>query len=576
MRMINPLHSTPPIFYENLRHLVFATAEKFGDKPLYEYLEGGERRAVSYREFATMVEEFATALDAHGLAGGRIVMIGETHPTYLATYIATVATGGVIIPMDKELAPDQVEAFIKLAEADAVVYTAGMNQRFRFNEEAYSFLRLRVPVSPLEGYEKSENLVSYADMLADGRAAIEAGNRSYVEREFAMDECAILLFTSGTTGTSKGVMLSHGNVIAALNSATHTMPYDDKCTFVSVLPVHHTYEMLCGQLGVLAIGGSMFINDSIKHVLKNFATYKPNTLVLVPLFVETLHKRIWEKIRQRGMEKKVRFAMKLAESMLNVGIDIRKKLFSEITEAFGGNLTSIVCGGAPINPKILKDLYLFGITVFEGYGITECSPLVAVNSARVLRPRSVGAPVFGCEVKIDFEGSEEAPTDSPRTGEILVKGPNVMLGYYKNEEATAAAFTEDGYFRTGDIGYLGKDNYIYITGRKKNVIILSNGKNVFPEELEEYLSEIPYVKESVVIGRKQNGAEVAITAIVVPDIQHPDLDGKTPSQVYDLVHDAVMAVNKGLPTFKHITGIEIRNEEFEKNTSKKIKRYLVQ
>ena len=576
MRMLNPLHSTPPIFYENLRHLVYATAEKFGDKPLYEYLEGGERRAVSYREFAAMVEEFATALEVHGLAGGRIVMIGETHPTYLATYIATVATGGVIIPMDKELAPDQVEAFIKLAEADAVVYTGGMNQRFRFNEEAYSFLRLRVPVAPLEGYEKSENLVSYADMLADGRAAIAAGNRSYAEREFAMNECSVLLFTSGTTGTSKGVMLSHGNVIAALNSATHTMPYDDKCTFVSVLPVHHTYEMLCGQLGVLAIGGSMFINDSIKHVLKNFATYKPNTLVLVPLFVETLHKRIWEKIRQRGMEKKVRFAMKLAENMLNVGIDIRKKLFSEITEAFGGNLTSIVCGGAPINPKILKDLYLFGITVFEGYGITECSPLVAVNSSRILRPRSVGAPVFGCDVKIDFEGGEEAPADGPRTGEILVKGPNVMLGYYKNEEATAAAFTEDGYFRTGDIGYLGKDNYIYITGRKKNVIILSNGKNVFPEELEEYLSEIPYVKESVVIGRKQNGAEVAITAIVVPDIQHPDLDGKTPSQIYDLVHAAVMAVNKGLPTFKHITGIEIRNEEFEKNTSKKIKRYLVQ
>ena len=575
MRMTNPLHSIPPIFYENLRHLVYATAEKFGDKPLYDYLEGGEKRTVSYRDFATMVEEFATALDVHGLAGGRIVMIGETHPTYLATYIATVATGGVIIPMDKELAPDQVEAFIKHSEADAVVYTAGMNQRFRFNEEAYSFLRLRVPVAPLEGYVKGENLISYADMLADGRAAIEAGNKSYTEREFAMDECAVLLFTSGTTGTSKGVMLSHNNVISALNSATHTMPYDDKCTFVSVLPIHHTYEMLCGQLGVLAIGGSMFINDSIKHVLKNFASYKPNTLVLVPLFVETLHKRIWEKIRQRGMEKKVRFALKLAESMLAVGIDIRKKLFSEITEAFGGNLTSIVCGGAPINPKILKDLYLFGITVFEGYGITECSPLVAVNSSRVLRPRSVGAPVFGCEVRIDLDGDEDAAKDGPRTGEILVKGPNVMLGYYKNEEATAAAFTEDGFFRTGDIGYLDKDNYIYITGRKKNVIILSNGKNVFPEELEEYLSEIPLVKESVVIGRKQNGAEVAITAIIVPDFQHQDLDGKTPSQVYDLVHDAVMAVNKRLPTFKHITGIEIRNEEFEKNTSKKIKRYLV-
>ena len=192
-----------------------------------------------------------------------------------------------------------------------------------------------------------------------------------------------------------------------------------------------------------------------------------------------------------------------------------------------------------------------------------------------MRIYDISQPVFGCEVRIDLDGDEDAAKDGPRTGEILVKGPNVMLGYYKNEEATAAAFTEDGFFRTGDIGYLDKDNYIYITGRKKNVIILSNGKNVFPEELEEYLSEIPLVKESVVIGRKQNGAEVAITAIIVPDFQHQDLDGKTPSQVYDLVHDAVMAVNKRLPTFKHITGIEIRNEEFEKNTSKKIKRYLV-
>ncbi|MBO7762525.1 MAG: AMP-binding protein [Clostridia bacterium] len=571
MKMLNPLSSIPPINYTDLRHLVVNTAETFGDKPLYDYNEGGEKKTVTYPGFAAMVESFATALDAAGLAGHRVVMIGETHPAYLATYIATICTNGTIIPMDKELAPEQVAAFIKHAEADVVVYTAAFNSRF--TAEEYDFLTLRVPVQPEADYVRREGLVSFADMLADGAAAKAAGNTSYAERDLDMEKCAILLFTSGTTGTSKGVMLSHYNIISALNSATHTMPYDQSCTFVSVLPIHHTYEMLCGQLGVLAIGGSMLINDSIKRVLKNFAEYKPNTLILVPLFVETLHKRIWDEIRRRGMEKKVRFGMSLAERLLGIGIDIRKKLFSEITAAFGGNLTSIVCGGAPINPKILKDLYLFGVTVFEGYGITECSPLVAVNSSRVLRPRSVGAPVFGCEVKIDYD---DAPTDGgPRTGEILVKGPNVMMGYYKNEEATAAVFTEDGFFRTGDIGYLDKDNFIFITGRKKNVIILSNGKNVFPEELEEYIAEIPFVKESVVLGRKHEGAEVAITAIVVPDLENPALGGMTPSAVYDAVKAAITEINKRVPTFKHITDIEIRTEEFEKNTSKKIKRYLV-
>ena len=575
MRMVNPLQATPPVLYTDLRHLVYETAETFGDKPLYDYLEGGEAKTITYRGFADMVEALGTAFEARGLVGGRIAVIGETHPAYLATYIAVVATGGTIIPMDKELAPDQVAAFMKHAEADAVVYTASMNGRFEPTDPAYEFLRYLIPVSPTAEMVEEGRVVAFNTLVAEGRAAFDAGNTAFVGRELPMDTCAILLFTSGTTGTSKGVMLSHGNIIAALNSATHTMPYDASCRFVSVLPVHHTYEMLCGQLGVLAIGGSMFINDSIKHVVKNFANYKPNTLILVPLFVETLYKRIWDTIRKRGMEKKVRFAMKLAERMLAVGIDLRKKLFAEITNAFGGELTSIVCGGAPINPKIIHDMYIFGVTIFEGYGITECSPLVAVNSDRVLRPRSVGKPVFGCEVKIDF-GDSEAPTDgSPRTGEILVKGPNVMLGYYKNDEATAEVFTEDGFFRTGDIGYLDRDNFIFITGRKKNVIILSNGKNVFPEELEEYLAEIPQIAETVVVGRKKDGAEVAIVAIVVPNADHPDLAGKTPSEVYKLLHDAVMTVNKKLPTFKHITGIEIRNEEFEKNTSRKIKRYLV-
>jgi len=310
----------------------------------------------------------------------------------------------------------------------------------------------------------------------------------------------------------------------------------------------------------------VFINDSIKYVMRNFAYFKPNTLVLVPLFVETMYKKIWDEINKKGMTKKVKLGMKASNALLALGIDKRKEIFSQILDAFGGNLTSIVCGGAPLSPQLIKDFYSFGITILEGYGITECAPLVAVNSPGKIRFHSVGQPVYGCEVKIDKADDEEA-------GEILVKGGNVMMGYYKNPEATAEVFTEDGFFRTGDIGYMDKDNYIYITGRKKNVIILSNGKNVFPEEIEERLSDVEIISECVVIGRKNENGDIVITAIAVPNMEK--LEGKSEEEVYDAVKAAINEANRHLPSFKQVHEIEIRYEEFEKTTSRKIKRYAI-
>ena len=381
-----------------------------------------------------------------------------------------------------------------------------------------------------------------------------------------MQEMCALLFTSGTTGTSKGVMLSQKNLTAAVNASCLSMSYDHKNTFVSVLPPHHTYELTCGNLAMINIGGSVFINDSIKYAMRNFASFKPNTLVLVPLFLETMHKKIWDEINKKGMTKKVKLGMKASAAMLAVGVDKRKQIFSQILGAFGGNLQSIVCGGAPLSPQIIKDFYAFGITVLEGYGITECAPLVAVNSPGKVKFHSVGQPVYGCEVKIDKGPDEE-------TGEILVKGDNVMMGYYRNPEATAEVFTEDGFFRTGDIGYMDKDNYIYITGRKKNVIILSNGKNVFPEEIEERLSEVDIISESVVIGRQNTNGEIVITAIAVPNMER--LEGKNADEVYTAIKDAVNEINRHLPSFKQVHDVEIRYEEFEKTTSRKIKRYII-
>ena len=288
--------------------------------------------------------------------------------------------------------------------------------------------------------------------------------------------------------------------------------------------------------------------------------------MLVPLFVETMHKKIWAEIKKKGIEKQVKVAIGFNNAFLFCGIDIRKKMFKEIIDSFGGNLKSIVCGGAPLSPQLIKDFYAFGITVLEGYGITECAPLVAVNSPGKVRFHSVGQPVYGCTVKIDKDENDE-------TGEILVKGENVMMGYYKNPEATKEVFTEDGWFRTGDIGYMDKDGYIYITGRKKNVIILSNGKNVFPEEIEEYLAPIDIIEECVVMARENEKGELTITAITVPNMAL--LEGKNDEEITELIKARIDAVNKKLPTYKQIHRIELRHEPFERTTSKKIQRFKI-
>lgn len=566
MRMINNLKADPPKIINDLRHLVKTSMEAFGDKDFYTYKEHNEIKHYTYTDIWENMNRLGTAFAVKGLMGKRIAVIGELHPGWITTYLATVNGGGVIVPLDKEIDEEHLIGFIELAEISAIFYTESLNNRIAKLEPKIPNVEMFCPIVSSTEEIKSDKIIPYDELIALGQAELEKGNTTYLDHEIDMGEMCALLFTSGTTGTSKGVMLSQKNLTAAVNASCLSMSYDHKNTFVSVLPPHHTYELTCGNLAMINIGGSVFINDSIKYVMRNFASFKPNTLVLVPLFLETMHKKIWDEINKKGMTKKVKLGMKASAAMLAVGIDKRQQIFSQILGAFGGNLQSIVCGGAPLSPQIIKDFYAFGITVLEGYGITECAPLVAVNSPGKVKFHSVGQPVYGCEVKIDKTPDEE-------TGEILVKGDNVMMGYYKNPEATAEVFTEDGFFRTGDIGYMDKDNYIFITGRKKNVIILSNGKNVFPEEIEERLSAVEIISESVVIGRQNDNGEIVITAIVVPNMEC--LENKNADEVYTAVKDAVNEINRHLPSFKQVHDIEIRYEEFEKTTSRKIKRYII-
>ena len=565
MKKNNPVKKIAQI--SDLKDLVETNAECYGDKALYYYKEGKEVLSFSHNRLKASVDGLGTAFSLIGVMGSNIAVIGDTNPYYMVTYYAAANGGGAIIPLDKELDNETIAGFLKIADAKALVYTESFNSRIPEIEALAPFIKYFIPIKPDEALMPNEKYRALVSLIEDGTKAIEDGNNTFTDFMPDREALAALIFTSGTTGTSKCVMLSHKNLATATNACCESMSqFGEDSTFVSVLPMNHSYEVTTEHLALSRIGSSTYINDSIKNALRSFNYFKPNSLLLVPLFVETIYKRIWKEIDKKGKRRSAKFGMALSGVLLKVGIDVRKKLFKDVVSALGGNLKCIVCGGAPLSKELIHDFHSFGIEILEGYGITECSPLVSVNRLGKARPGSVGTPVEGCTVKIDKQESE-------KTGEILVKGDNVMMGYLNNPEATAEVFTEDGWFKTGDIGYLDKDGYIYITGRKKNVIILSNGKNIFPEELEEHLYKNEIIGECVIIGRKAGSGETAITAVIFPNAELSE--GKSAEEIAAAVKDAVDLTNKHLPTFKHIQAFEIRDTEFEKTTTRKIKRFLV-
>lgn len=549
-----------------LKDIVTYAESTWGDRTLYSYKDNGEVKSFTYKQLGACVNELGTALSKLGVMGKRIAVIGDANPYYMPAYFAAAVGGGVAVPLDKELDNEAICGFTGIAEAEAIFYTPSFNERMTELAKNMPTVRYFVPMKPDAAHMPDERFISIDDVLELGRTALADGDATFTSFTPSPEAMASLIFTSGTTGTSKGVMLSHKNLVTSMNACRAVVRFNENSRFVSVLPMNHSYEVTCEHLALITLGCSTYLNEAIKYALKNFKAVQPDSLILVPLFAETVHKQIWKEIRKKGIEKKVRFAMKLGNGLSKVGIDVKAKLFKDIRAALGGRINNIICGGAALSPEITRDFNAWGIVLQEGYGITECSPLVAVNPYSRVKAGSVGPAVPGCEVKIDAADGEE-------NGEILVRGGNVMMGYYNAPDATAEVLTEDGWFRTGDLGHLDKEGFIYITGRKKNLIILSNGKNVFPEELEEHLSHESIVKESVVIGRKDSSGNVAITAVIYPD---PELtEGKTPDEIREAVKEAVLNTNKRLPIFKHIQNFDIRETEFEKTTTKKIKRFLV-
>lgn len=540
-----------------------------GDKTVYKYFVGKDVLEMTYSEFYEMIKQFSAAITQKDLCGKKIAVIGETSPHWIATYISAIAAGAVIIPMDKELALSEIEKFLSMVEADAVVYSASFNAKFASVAESHPTIKYYIPIDP-DDSTKGDNVIPFSEMIEIGKEACARGYefKAQTDRSIMCE----MLFTSGTTGTSKCVMLSQENIFSAVASAVDGVCFEKDDVLVSVLPIHHTYELMC-LLAELVLGCTTCINDSLRHVLKNFARFKPTGLVLVPLFLNTMYKKIWSEAEKSGKTKVLNTGMKISNALLACGIDARRKIFKSVLDAFGGNLNKIICGGAKLNPSLVLAFESFGIAVYEGFGITECSPLVAVTPYTARKLGSIGPSVLTCKMRIDPNG--DVSDDGYPMGEIQVKGDNVMIGYYNNPEANADVFTSDGWFRTGDIGYLDSDGYAYITGRIKFVIVLENGKNVFPEEIEEYLEEIDTIAESCVIGRKADDSdEVVLTAVVYPDYSKFSADADEDS-IKDSIRKSVNAINKKLPSFKQIRAVEIRKTEFEKTTTKKIKRQLV-
>ena len=532
----------------DLKHMIETSAQLYGENVAFrqKFDRKGEFECITYRQALEDINALGTALISLGYRGKRIAVSGANGYYWAISYLAVVCGVGVVVPLDKELPENELSQLTKDAEVSLVLCAENMENKFP-KIKKYTFE---------EGIPK---------LIEKGKKLLEKGDRSYLDVEIVRDEMSILLFTSGTTGISKGVMLSHGNIVEDLMASPTVLKVNPWDIFFSVLPLHHTYECTCGFLMPLYKGASIAYCQGLKYMQKNLAEVKPTMFLAVPAIFELLDKKIWQSIRAKGKENQVRSLMKLSRAAHKMGLKTFDKAFEDIRAVFGGNMRMLIVGGAAINPDILQDFRDFGITALQGYGLTECAPMGALSPDLYPKNKSVGRAFPGFDIKI-------VDKDENGTGEICLKGGNVMLGYYKNPEATAEVI-KDGWYYTGDLGYLDKEGYLYITGRKKNVIITKNGKNVFPEELEYYLSNIPFVASSMVFSIDAKGGEdITIVASVYPDKEALDPD-LSKEDITELLWNEVDKINESLPYFKKIKKLVVRDNDFDKNTSNKIKRF---
>lgn len=550
--------------FTDFKDMLKQADEQAGDKiAIRYYLDFAEKsiRDVTYHEFRHETEALGTGLASIGVTDCHVAMVSENSYYWILTYLTILNSAGVYVPIDKELPFNEIMNILAHSDSEVVFYSKHYEDNFRANADKLKNIKYFIGID-LAPEEQDGRFISRESLMAKGEELLDAGNTDYLDIQTEDSALKMLVYTSGTTGTSKGVMLSQHNLVSSVYYGLQTSTVFTTC--LSVLPYHHTYEAVCGLLVSLHHHSTICINDSLRHVAENMKVFQPDYIMLVPLFVENLYKKIRNTLEAKGKAKAFDKLISVSNGMRKIGIDMRATMFKQIHEVFGGKIIKLVCGGAPIRPELASFFDAVGINLINGYGITECSPLVSVNRDYYSNYRSVGVKLPCVDVIIDN------PNEAGE-GEICVKGDIVMMGYYKKPDVTAEVLSEDGWFRTGDYGRFNEEGQLFITGRKKNLIVLKNGKNVYPEEIEEYLSSIPYVSEVVVYAVKnESGEETALCAEIFPN---EDLfAGKTTEERHTAIKNAVEELNKTLPSYKKVLKIKLRSTEFEKTTSKKIRR----
>lgn len=545
----------------SIKEMLNLAVKEAGDKIAFEYQDENQKeknRQITYKKFVRDTEELGTALANLGMQDKHIAIIGENSYKWLTVYLTVLKSTGVFVPIDKELTVKGIINVLKHSDSEVLFYSEKYEKWIPEIKQEVPNVKFFIG---LNRKEKDQDILSYDMFKEEGKKALEKGSKKYTELQDDENNLKLLVYTSGTTGDPKGVMLTEHNLISVVYYGLQVADINTKC--LSVLPYHHTYEAVAGILVALHKRACICINDSLKNVLKNLQLYKPDYIYLVPAFTEIFYKNIWNNAQKTGKDKMLKKIIPISNALRKIGIDLRNLFFKSIHQAFGGNLKEIVCGGAPIRPEIGKFFNDIGITLLNGYGITECSPLVSVNRLQFNDSSTVGVVLPCCEIKL-----ENVTPDGD--GEICVKGDIVMKGYYKDQERTDRVL-KDGWFNTEDYGHINPKGQLVINGRKKNLIVLDNGKNVYPEEIENYILGIPYVQEVIVKGKKNAiGQEVALVAEVF--LNQEKVEELKLEKIEDRLKDDIHEVCKELPIYKRISDIEIRKEEFEKTTTNKIKR----
>ena len=543
---------------KNLKDMLYKTTIRNQNKVAFR-LKNYEGKIVNktYLDFRKDVEALGTKLIEMGLKDKRIAIIGKNSYEWSISYLACVIIG-IVVPIDKESSDDNIKEFLNSSRADAIISDTKYLDRID---------SMQLNINPIKiDMQNTLKYTNFGYLIDDGKRMISNGNRDFIDTKINPDEMKILLFTSGTTGNSKGVMLSHKNICSNIISVAKIVKVDNSTSVLSILPLHHTYECTLGFLLVLYGGGNIAYIDGLKYITKNIQEFKPTFILCVPLLLENVYKKIIKTLKTSLPKKYTQDENTIIQ---NIPFYLKPIVKRKIKKSLGGKIKTFIVGAAAIKPEIVESFFSLGIKVLQGYGLTECSPLVAGNNDTCYKAASCGMPIPDVEYKIDNPNEDGV-------GEIIAKGPNIMLGYYENKEATDKVLI-NGWFHTGDLGYIDDEEFLYITGRSKNMILTKNGENIYPEEIENILNDCDLIEESLIIGASNGKDDVQVKAKIFPNIEaiKEYLDKKVPTKedISKIINELIKKVNEKLPNFKHIKSYKIMDEDFERTTTNKVKRF---